>query len=181
VVLISRAFCRSESFIKFRRSDFLVFDFLAFGLFQFFNFEFAKNCRALDRAARNRAHYLAIGRPAHGDTEGDTHGDTDGDSVSPSCIPHLGCKFKRKYKALADRPASGINPDLPLGAPPSGFPSFHLHAGIIFQQFCVPAQVAPHHHGFQPDVVASLGALLRWNTFFMAVQLCGCASRSGER
>jgi hypothetical protein len=34
---------------------------------------------------------------------------------------------------------------------PSGLPSFHLRAGFIFQKFSVPTQIAPHHHGFQPD------------------------------
>src|SRR5262249_15727638 len=55
-----------------------------------------------------------------GDTQGDTEGDTQGDSVSPSCIPLPACKLPRKYKALADRSAIRINPDLPLGAPPLG-------------------------------------------------------------
>ena len=67
-----------------------------------------------------------------GDTHGDTEGDTLGDTVSPSCIPQLACKFPHKCKALADRSASRINPDSPLGAPPLGLPSFHLRAGFIF-------------------------------------------------
>jgi hypothetical protein len=36
-------------------------------------------------------------------------------------------------------------------ASPSGSQSFHLSAGFIFQRFSVPSQIAPHHHGFQPD------------------------------
>jgi hypothetical protein len=51
--------------------------------------------------------------PAYGGYRGDTHGDT----VSPSCIPHPACKFRRKYKALADCSASRINPDSPSGIP----------------------------------------------------------------
>jgi hypothetical protein len=102
-----------------------------------------------------------------GNTHGDTEGDTHGDSVSPRCIPHLACNFLSKYKTLADRSATRINPDLPLGAPPSGsqspspcripfsdgslFPLRSRHIIVAFSQM---------------DVVASLGALLRWRRFF---------------
>jgi hypothetical protein len=33
----------------------------------------------------------------------------------PSCIPYHACKFQGKYKTLADRAASRINPDWPSG------------------------------------------------------------------
>jgi hypothetical protein len=86
-----------------------------------------------------------------GDTLGDTEGDTHGDSVSPSRIPHLACKFSSKYRAIEDRSATRINPDLPLGAPPLGLPISPSVPDSIFRRFNVPSQIAPHHHGFQPD------------------------------
>jgi hypothetical protein len=142
--------------------------------------DFAKKPRSI-APPKSRA-LLAIGRPAHGDTEGDTHGDTRGDSVSPSCIPQPGCKFRRKYKALADRSASRINPDLPLGALPLGLPSFHLHAGFIFQQFYVPLQIAPHHHGFQPDGCRRfIGDTVEMEQILSGCACLCCASGSSER
>jgi hypothetical protein len=81
---------------------------------------------------REKSWISTIECPAHGDTEGDTQGDTHGDSVSPSCIPHLVCKFQRKYKALADRSATRINPDLPLGASAPRAPNLPLRAGFHF-------------------------------------------------
>jgi hypothetical protein len=83
----------------------------------------------------------------------------------------LAYKFPHKYKALADRPASRINPTRPSGSPRS------ISAGFIFQRFSVPSQIVLTIMAFsQIDVVASLGALLRWSR--PGLHLCGCASGS---
>jgi hypothetical protein len=66
--------------------------------------------------------YPAIGRPASGGYAWGYRGGYAGGYRIPLCIPQLACKFPHKYKALADRSASRINPDSPLGAPPLGAP-----------------------------------------------------------
>ena len=86
-------------------------------------------------------------------------------AVSPSCIPQPACKFRCKYKALADRSARTINPDLPLGATPSGS-QFPPPCRIPFSDgSMLPLRSRHTIMAFsQMDVVASLGALLRWNS-----------------
>ena len=123
---------------------------------------------------RHAVPYPASGRPAWGYagvTHGVTLGVTLGVSVPPSCIPQPACKFRCKYKALADRSATGINPDLPLGATPLGLPISPSVADSIFRRFNVPSQIATHHHGLH----ASWGGTVEMEeiSFWLCV-VCGC-------
>ena len=104
--------------------------------------------------------YPAIGRPASG---GYAWGYAGG-SVPPSCIPQPAYKFPRKYRALADRSAIRINPDSPLGLRPLGSSrstsvpdSFSKNSVFLLRSLLTIMAFS------QMDVVASLGALLRWS------------------
>src|SRR5262249_7714570 len=95
------------------------------------------------------------------------------------------CKFRCKYKALADRLATRINPDLPLGAPPLGS-QFPPPCRIPFPavQCSLSDRSSPSWLFSQMDVVASLGALFRRHTIQLCIrtalkrarEVCSCAA-----
>ena len=105
--------------LKFLRSQILDFEISKNSVFANRNLRDSRRCPHPRRRQRKPHQTFARRCARH---VGDTHGDTLGDTVSPSCIPQLACKFPCKYKALADRSATRINRDLPLGAPPLGLP-----------------------------------------------------------
>jgi hypothetical protein len=101
----------------------------------------------------------------------DTERDTRGDTVSPSCIPLLVSENTRQINYLAGSLFCVYNPDLPSG-PPLGLPSFHLRPDSFFSGsvFSLRSRLTIMLFS-QMDVVASLGALLRWSRLFVAVHL----------
>jgi hypothetical protein len=82
---------------------------------------------------------------------------------------------------LADRSASRINPDLPSGLRPSGSHRSTSTPDSFFNNSVFPFRSLLTIMAFsQMDVVASLGALLRWNRFFLAVHVCAARRRPAK-